>query len=371
MELPVGRSRGQPLRLLVLLLSAWTMVRAVVWSPPPLLAGAARQLAAVDWLGWIVLAPPVVAKPRGPDRDAKAAMGTVKGDAHGAFASAWRQGPGVAMAGSRANASLQFRPSLTTASVEYSGDGTGDYSNHPDEPTSLIPTPGLQGFSGMRASGRWSLDSWLLVRDRAKPGGGFAGYGAGYGGSQAGAVLRYSLADAIPGASAYARVSGALDAGAAGYREAAAGLSLQPLSGVPLAALGEVRVQQSDDETFLRPAVAVVTLLPPQTLPLGVRAEIYGQAGYVGGTDATGFFDGQVVLDRPVLLLGKSGTVNLGAGAWAGGQRGAQRLDIGPEVQVRVASARMAGRIALDWRWRVAGNAEPGSGPALVVSVGF
>ena len=104
---------------------------------------------------------------------------------------------------------------------------------------------------------------------------------------------------------------------------------------------------------------------------MAIRAEVYGQAGYVGGAGATGFFDGQVVLERAVGHLGGNGTINLGAGAWAGGQRGAQRLDVGPEVQVRVQSGRIAGRIALDWRWRIAGNAEPGEGPALTVSMGF
>ena len=62
----------------------------------------------------------------------------------------------------------------------------------------------------------------------------------------------------------------------------------------------------------------------------------------------------------------------IGAGAWGGIQKGASRLDAGPGATVSMPlSPKVFGRLAVDWRFRVAGNAEPDSGPALTVAAGF
>ena len=63
--------------------------------------------------------------------------------------------------------------------------------------------------------------------------------------------------------------------------------------------------------------------------------------------------------------------MRLGAGAWAGGQEGATRLDLGPRASLRLRLGETASRLALDWRFRVAGEARPASGPALTLSAGF
>jgi hypothetical protein len=114
-----------------------------------------------------------------------------------------------------------------------------------------------------------------------------------------------------------------------------------------------------------------VTELPPVALPRGLRAEIYGQAGYVAGRYATPFADGQARVDRHVLTLGRY-EARVGAGAWAGIQKGASRLDVGPGATVSLPlSNKVFGRLGIDWRLRVAGNAEPGSGPAVTLGAGF
>lgn len=218
---------------------------------------------------------------------------------------------------------------------------------------------------------RWSGDAWLLAR---KGNGGPQAaslFGPTYGGSQAGAVLRYRLAP--PSAhlpTAYARATAAL--GRSGEREIAVGLSARPLAGLPVRVAAELRATDHRLGTRIRPAVAAISELPAVDLPLRFRAEVYGQAGYVGGSGATAFADGQFRLDRPLSRLGNA-EIRAGGGVWGGAQKGAARLDVGPSAVLGGLSFGATGtaRLTVDWRLRVAGNAEPASGPALTLSAGF
>lgn len=230
----------------------------------------------------------------------------------------------------------------------------------------MTPTrPGKRRGPGER---RWSGDAWALVRG----GGGASATGPGvstYGASQVGAVLRYRLA---PGSTyrptAYLRASAALNG--LGEREAALGLSIRPVAGLPIVVAAEGRVDRFSANTLARPAILAVTELPPVNLPGKTRAEFYAQAGYVGGANATPFADGQVRGDRSIVQVGRL-ELRAGAGAWGGAQRGAARLDVGPTATLGIAQGAAAVRVALDWRFRVAGAAEPASGPVLTVSAGF
>ncbi len=217
---------------------------------------------------------------------------------------------------------------------------------------------------------RWSADGWLLWRrDGQSPAAGGV-LTPSYGASQAGVILRYRL---VPGSdfkpSAYLRTSSSLNGSA--EREAALGFSLRPFGRLPLAIAGEARFTSLPGRNILRPAAFAVTELSPFRLPMGLRGEAYGQAGYVGGAFATGFADGQLRVDRRVTPLGK-GELRLGAGLWGGAQKGASRLDAGPTLTIsRPVGGTAAMRLAADWRFRVAGKAAPGSGPALTLSAGF
>ncbi|WP_264423975.1 hypothetical protein [Novosphingobium sp. KCTC 2891] len=235
------------------------------------------------------------------------------------------------------------------------------------------PVPSsLAGAAGPSAAGasRWSGDGWLYLR-RGHGAPALGTLGPTYGASQFGAVLRYALA---PGPRArafgYLRVAGAMDAPFRD-RHLALGLGLRPVRHLPVAVLMEARVQQGGRDTHVRPAVALVSEVQPLALPLGAEAEIYGQGGWVGGRDATAFFDLQAVADRSVLRPSIDADLRLGAGVWSGGQKGAVRLDAGPRVSLRTAIGGVPARLALDWRFRVAGDAAPRSGPALTVSAGF
>jgi hypothetical protein len=218
--------------------------------------------------------------------------------------------------------------------------------------------------------GRWSMDAWALVRDDkgATPEAGTLP--ATYGASQAGAVLRYRLAMASGHKpSAYFRTTSTL--GSLNETSAALGLAARPFPSIPIVGAIEARVVDQSGNRRVQPAALAVTEIPPLSLPGALRAELYAQAGYVGGRYATPFADGQVRVDRSLLTLGRA-EARLGGGAWGGIQEGASRLDAGPGLVVSTPlSPKVFGRLAVDWRFRVAGNAEPGSGPAMTVAAGF
>lgn len=216
---------------------------------------------------------------------------------------------------------------------------------------------------------RWSLDGWVLWREKSSRALAAPGRSPTYGASQAGAVLRYRLS---PGSSfepqAYARAYRAMIDG--GESELAAGLSARPLPRVPLRAHAEVRVTQFNNSTELRPSAFVTTELPVARLPLGLRAEGYAQAGYVGGKAGTAFVDGQLHVMRSLEEF-DLGQLSLGVAAWGGAQKGAERLDVGPSARLDLAIGKAPARLSLDYRERVAGDAEPPSGVALTLSTRF
>ncbi|MFM5886180.1 MAG: hypothetical protein ACKOQ3_12805, partial [Novosphingobium sp.] len=223
---------------------------------------------------------------------------------------------------------------------------------------------------------RWSADAWLLLRRGGNgfnlPGSGLPGANlpvGAYGASQAGAVIRYRLAPSSPQRpSLYLRATTALHAPRG--EELAAGFSARPLARVPLAAMAEVRATRTLTGTIVRPAAALVSEFPPLDLPLGLRGEAYVQGGYVGGRGATAFVDGQGRLERRLMSAGRW-QLRAGAGTWGGAQKGAKRLDVGPTATLEMPLGPVGGRIAADWRFRVAGNAAPTSGPAITLSAGF
>lgn len=227
--------------------------------------------------------------------------------------------------------------------------------------------PAARAVTGLPS--RWSGDGWLLLRR----GGGapaLAAIGGSYGASQAGMVLRYRLDRTSPHRpSLYLRASGALDGSR--EQEAALGFAARPITRLPVLAMAEARATRTPAGTRVRPAAALVTELPTAALPLGLRAEAYGQAGWVGGTGATAFADGQLRLEKPLARFAGA-DLSAGGGLWGGAQKGASRLDAGPSARLTLHPTRQSTvRVAADWRFRVAGKAAPQSGPAITLSAGF
>jgi len=234
----------------------------------------------------------------------------------------------------------------------------------PGASSAAAPNPAPASGTG---TDDWSGDAWVFWREGSDapvtPG------AQGYGRSQAGAVIRLAM---IPASAlrpqAYVRVSAALEGPR--EREVAAGLSARPVPEVPLRLAAEARVTETDFGTELRPAVFAVTEIPPFALPAGLRGETYVQGGYVGGDYDTPFIDGQLGIARE-FTLSDTTRLRLGGGVWGGAQRGASRLDVGPSAQMTFRIGTVNARASADYRFRIAGDARPSSGPALTLSASF
>jgi len=98
-------------------------------------------------------------------------------------------------------------------------------------------------------------------------------------------------------------------------------------------------------------------------MPARFSLDAYFQGGIVGFNSRDKFVDGGLTLTRPLFR-----NFFDGAGLWGAAQPGVYRIDAGPRVSMEV---RDNIRIHLDWRQRVAGNAEPGSGPAVTLAGDF
>jgi hypothetical protein len=377
-----GRARGRPLVMLVVLLGGWVFVRAALWQSP---------------------FPPLDRFPAFATRSHAPARGTtaVPGDAKAAgnvdlsrdFLVPTAPSLGVAAKGAPPAAPLllsayelpeaplperhilgqQLLLAAALAHMQMPPE-IAAYFAPPDpasEPRGTLAAPaGPAGrpAPSLPSAKRWSADGWLLLRRDST--GALAAGEPSYGRSQAGGVLRYRLAPSSAHRPvAYARATGAL--AGPGEAELAIGLSARPLAGLPVSVAAEVRAYDGPAHREVRPAAFAVTELPPAKLPFGLRGELYAQAGYVGGRFATAFVDGQTRVDGSLASLGSASEVRLGVGLWGGAQKHTARLDVGPSATVSFRLGPTQSRLAVDYRWRVAGNAEPGDGPALTISAGF
>ena len=208
--------------------------------------------------------------------------------------------------------------------------------------------------SGRRS--RLAADGWLVVRPT---GGDNLAFGQ-LGGTQGGARVTYAL-DAARRLSLSARLSAPLRGRGA---EAAIGFDLRPTS-LPAHLLVEERVGL--DGGGARPAAGLIAGASA-ALVAGVRLDAYGQAGAVWKRG--GFADGAALVTHAVLDR-RAARVEVGGGAWGAAQRRASRLDVGPSAALVVPAGGATLRLQLDYRARVAGDARPGSGPALSLGGSF
>lgn len=377
-----SRSRGQPLLALVLVIGGWIGVRALAWD---------QALRAEEAVG-IPVVPGLTPPPEAPSAAARqAAMLPHAPTGRMTFAASPEPAaiallpptvmpvaPQVEVAPMPVSPAVPV-PEAAPAQATASGRIAGAAGHHALwlAATALMPLPplGLRQPAPAPATParRWSADGWLLLRPNPEvpitPGPLPGTYGA----SQAGAVIRFRLDTTSPfKPSIYAR--GAAAIGKQREHEAALGLSARPIPALPLVAMAEARVNESRGaRARVRPALAVVTELPPRQLPLGFTGELYAQGGWVGGRKPTAFIDGLVRVERPVAAFGPDFTLKAGGGAWGAKQRGASRLDIGPvaSLSVRLGDTGATARVEADWRLRVGGRSRPESGPVLTLSTGF
>lgn len=183
------------------------------------------------------------------------------------------------------------------------------------------------------------------------------------GGSQIGARLAYRLnANPSRPLAASARIYAPLAHVRSGL-EVAAGVDWKPVKTLPLHLLAERRqaVGRSGRSAFSLTAYGGESEMRAGP----VRIDAYGQAGIVGLHSHDLFADGSLRAGVPV----RGGKV--GFGLWAAAQPGAWRADAGPQASVRLPVQRANIVLIADWRFRIAGDANPRSGPSLTLAADF
>lgn len=227
---------------------------------------------------------------------------------------------------------------------------------------SKVVTPAQSIPAALKKSGidRLQLTAWALLRSQSA---GVAGSqslasGGSLGASQAGARLTYNFTRQVA-----ATLRSSSDVGRRGG-ELAAGVRIQPVAGIPVWIDAERRQRighygggRSGFALFFESGVY------DRSMPLRFMLDAYLQGGVVGFRSRDRFIDGGLTLTRPVYKQ-----FSAGLGVWGGAQPGLSRLDAGPRVTMRV---RNNLRVHLDWRQRLAGNAQPGSGPAITLAGDF
>jgi len=230
---------------------------------------------------------------------------------------------------------------------------------------SFPPGIGFSERAKSRTSDRWQLSAWALWRPGMN---GNANAGTGrLGASQVGLRLdRELLAGGLSGGrlTAYARLSRALVHPAS--PEGAIGMAVQPVRAVPFTIGVERRIALGAGG---RDAMAIVSAagIGPVTLPGRIALDGYAQAGMVGARRRDAFGDGRLSLLRAV----GNGRIALGLGLSGGAQPQVSRLDFGPEMRAKLGLAGGTVRLDAGWRARIAGNARPGSGPAITLASNF
>lgn len=391
--------RGQPIAVLVTLVGAWIFLRAATWQPPTwaadhagasLIASARRETAdQIETRRW---SDPAMAGMTVPL--AAGAWSVVARPPHwyadpGLLSShaqdlrlpqmpqqtiALAREPAPSVSGGQepllaAGHQLMWMAALARVAVPPEISAYIGGQSAPAAPAPVPLSPGLAAGAGSTPN-RWSADAWMLARKQSPAS--LASSRPLYGGSQVGAVLRYQLAPSS-GHRPIAYLRGSSSLGAIRESEVAAGIGARPIPGIPVVIAGEARAFRTSGDTSFRPAAIAYTELPPQQLPFGMRGEAYFQGGYVGGAFKTPFADGQIRIDRPVMSLDRLGIgeLRVGGGLWGGAQKGANRLDAGPGATASLKLLGKPARVSMDYRFRIAGDADPGSGPALTVAAGF
>ncbi|MGN5375403.1 hypothetical protein [Sphingomonas hankookensis] len=238
---------------------------------------------------------------------------------------------------------------IQLALLALTGFSAAEPLSRPAAPPPALPRPA--------GDDRLTASFWALARPGSATGGPVQ-----LAGGQAGLRVRMPIADSGQAAVA-ARIATPL---AGQGREAALGVEWRPIR-APFAVVVERRMalDRGRDGTGMGLIAGIDRALPGS---LGIEA--YGQAGAVARHGIEPYADGAARVLHKVAGIGNS-VLKLGIGGWGGAQRGAMRMDIGPSLVAAIPVGRGAVRLSVDWRQRVAGDAAPGSGPALTLGSDF
>ena len=206
---------------------------------------------------------------------------------------------------------------------------------------------------------RVQLSAWALLRGQQGMALGtpsLAPHGT-LGGSQAGARLTYNVTRQLA-----ASFRTTTDVGRRGA-EIAAGMRVQPIGSVPVWFTAERRQRIGDGTGRNAFALFAESGIYQQPMPWQFDLDAYLQAGVVGFRTRDAFIDGGAAMTRPLYRQFTGGF-----GLWGAAQPGVYRIDGGPRLTMKV---RDNLRVHFDWRQRLAGNAAPGSGPAITLAGDF
>lgn len=191
-----------------------------------------------------------------------------------------------------------------------------------------------------------------------------------YGGSQSAVIASYPLRQFKTGgrAAQFSLVGRAAIAhDNIAERELAAGLRWRPLQRLPFHLTAERRFRHGRADAFAAYFAGGVSAIP---LPLEFKLDSYAQGGFVSGKSGGAFADFNARTDRKFAQAGPA-SFAAGAGIWGGGQDDIFRVDLGPSLRADIAMGGANFRLTADWRFRIAGKAKPGNGPAVTLSTSF
>ncbi|WP_422055807.1 hypothetical protein [Sphingomonas sp.] len=331
--------RGRPLRFVAIVAVGWAAMRVVqLWPEGATLPEAIKAAMPLR----PATAAPVVHAPTPPPDGIAPRIAALRPPAR-------RPAPAAAIVAAPP-------PPTSLAVLNLVSFGTERTSMGEVEQLPRIPAPPAM-LAPRAAPGRWQASAWFVTRRGAGAGGSMLG------GDQAGLRIARML-DRRGRLALVARVTTPL-AGAG--RELALGVEWRPWR-APMRFLAEQRLALDGGRSG--PAVAVVGGVTGIDLPFAFALESYAQVGAVKRARVEPFADGALRVTREIAAAGAA-RLALGAGAWGAAQRESARMDIGPTAVTTVPIAGQSLRIALDWRERVAGDARPGSGPALTLGADF
>lgn len=336
---------GRPLRFVALVMMGWIAMRILIlWPQTGSLGRAIEQAVPLPHMALSSAAPPAVV-PSVPMRTPVHVVSAL---------------PGPAPAPPSAPAVLRLARNVPPGRVQFamlSLIGFGPTLAVPGQDAAWAPyAPGHAAAPAARPL-RIDGSAWLLSRSGANGGAGRLG------GSQAGARLRL----AVPGTALAAATTLSAPLDSAG-KEARIGVEWQPTR-APVRVVADQRVAL-DDGTRGGPELALVAGINPVPVGGGLTLEGYGQGGAIARDRIEPYADVALRVTRTGPKLGRA-KISLGAGLWAGAQREAQRVDIGPTLVTDIPVGDRHLRLAVDWRQRVGGGAAPGSGPALTLGTNF
>lgn len=215
-----------------------------------------------------------------------------------------------------------------------------------------------------RLTRQWSGDAYMLFRDAGGTG---PAASPVLGGGQSGASLAFAIDPLARRPLAFIgrlyaahTSSGTIDKDTA---QGAIGLRWQAAPGITIAAERLIAIGNATSGDW-----NVRLAGGGEDQQGAVKLTAYGEAGVRGNGDI--YAGGQASAMIAVVKANRM-VFSVGPSAWTSVQQAemrVSRLDVGVGV---IGSLPLGTAISADWRWRIAGNADPVSGPAVTISVAF